>query len=102
MITKKQIKQLTNTIIEVEQPDQIILFGSYAYGEPHEASDLDILVVEGVQSATPQTRDRSFEIVVVCAFSVRYCVLYASRNREMAPHTLSIYYNSHVKRQSYV
>jgi uncharacterized protein len=26
-------------------PEKIILFGSYAYGEPSEASDLDILVV---------------------------------------------------------
>ncbi len=26
-------------------PDQIILFGSYAYGEPHADSDVDLLVV---------------------------------------------------------
>lgn len=29
------------------QPEKIILFGSYAYGEPSEESDLDILVVTG-------------------------------------------------------
>jgi uncharacterized protein len=29
------------------QPEKIILFGSYAYGEPNEDSDLDILVVTG-------------------------------------------------------
>lgn len=29
------------------QPEKIILFGSYAYGEPAEGSDLDILVVTG-------------------------------------------------------
>lgn len=28
-------------------PEKIILFGSYAYGEPSEGSDLDILVVTG-------------------------------------------------------
>lgn len=28
-------------------PEKIILFGSYAYGEPAEGSDLDILVVTG-------------------------------------------------------
>jgi uncharacterized protein len=27
------------------QPEKIILFGSYAYGEPHRDSDLDLLVV---------------------------------------------------------
>jgi uncharacterized protein len=29
------------------QPEKIILFGSYAYGEPNSNSDLDILVVTG-------------------------------------------------------
>lgn len=29
------------------QPEKIILFGSYAYGNPNEDSDLDILVVTG-------------------------------------------------------
>jgi predicted nucleotidyltransferase len=29
------------------QPEKIILFGSYAYGEPADDSDLDILVVTG-------------------------------------------------------
>ena len=27
------------------EPDKIILFGSYAYGTPHDDSDVDILVV---------------------------------------------------------
>lgn len=45
MIMQDQIEQLKQTIIEVEQPQQIILFGSYAYGEPREESDLDVLVV---------------------------------------------------------
>ena len=29
------------------KPEKIILFGSYAYGEPEDNSDLDILVVTG-------------------------------------------------------
>ncbi|OFX55160.1 MAG: DNA polymerase subunit beta [Bacteroidetes bacterium GWB2_41_8] len=29
------------------QPEKIILFGSYAYGNPTDSSDLDILVVTG-------------------------------------------------------
>ena len=46
MITQNDIEKLTNTIIGVEQPDQIVLFGSYAYGEPNETSDLDVLIVK--------------------------------------------------------
>ncbi len=35
-------------------PEQIILFGSYAYGKPTEESDLDILVVTG-DNTVPST-----------------------------------------------
>ena len=40
---KKFIKSVTNTI----NVDQIILFGSYAKGNPHEYSDIDIALVSG-------------------------------------------------------
>jgi predicted nucleotidyltransferase len=33
--------------LKATQPEKIILFGSYAYGEPSAESDLDILVVTG-------------------------------------------------------
>ena len=33
--------------LKLTDPDKIILFGSYAYGEPSNESDLDILVVTG-------------------------------------------------------
>jgi hypothetical protein len=38
-------------IVERFRPDKIILFGSYAYGEPSEHSDFDLLVVRrGISS----------------------------------------------------
>ena len=42
---KKMISEMVGRIIEERQPEKIILFGSYAYGEPTEDSDLDILMV---------------------------------------------------------
>jgi predicted nucleotidyltransferase len=39
------IRRYARQIAEKFDPDQIILFGSYAYGMPHEWSDVDILVV---------------------------------------------------------
>jgi len=33
--------------LKLTNPEKIILFGSYAYGDPSEGSDLDILVVTG-------------------------------------------------------
>jgi predicted nucleotidyltransferase len=40
-----EIRRFARKVAERFHPDKIILFGSYAYGEPHEDSDVDILVV---------------------------------------------------------
>jgi len=45
MVTKQQIHQLTQKIIMYFHPLQVILFGSYGYGEPDEYSDVDLLVI---------------------------------------------------------
>jgi uncharacterized protein len=42
---KKYIEDLREQIVRVANPEKIILFGSYAYGEPNEDSDVDLLVV---------------------------------------------------------
>ncbi|MFI5455808.1 MAG: nucleotidyltransferase domain-containing protein [Isosphaerales bacterium] len=39
------IRRFARQIAEKFDPARIILFGSYAYGQPHEWSDVDILVV---------------------------------------------------------
>src|ERR1051325_8571494 len=39
------IRRYAREVAERFQPDQIILFGSHAYGEPHADSDVGILVV---------------------------------------------------------
>jgi len=36
---------LSKKIVEEFQPDRIILFGSYAYGQPTEDFDVDLLVI---------------------------------------------------------
>jgi predicted nucleotidyltransferase len=44
-IPMRVIRRYARAIAERFQPDKIILFGSYAYGTPHENSDVDLLVV---------------------------------------------------------
>jgi predicted nucleotidyltransferase len=44
-IPMRVIRRFARQVAEKFQPDKIILFGSYAYGTPHEDSDVDILVV---------------------------------------------------------
>jgi uncharacterized protein len=39
------IRKFARDVAERFEPDKIILFGSHAYGTPHEDSDVDILVV---------------------------------------------------------
>jgi predicted nucleotidyltransferase len=45
MITQKEIEEIVKRIVTVYKPEKILLFGSYAYGNPTEDSDLDLLVV---------------------------------------------------------
>jgi len=44
-IPRRVIYRYARAIAEEFHPDKIILFGSYAYGTPHEDSDVDLLVV---------------------------------------------------------
>jgi uncharacterized protein len=45
VIPMRVIRRYARAIAQEFQPDKIILFGSYAYGTPHEDSDVDLLVV---------------------------------------------------------
>src|SRR5271154_2767897 len=44
-IPMRVIREYARRVAERFQPDKIILFGSYAYGQPHADSDVDILVI---------------------------------------------------------
>lgn len=46
MITEAQIQAVVARIVAGYAPDRIVLFGSYAYGVPHEHSDLDLLIIK--------------------------------------------------------
>ena len=45
MVSAKAIQETCNDIIREFAPQQVILFGSYAYGTPTEDSDVDLFVV---------------------------------------------------------
>src|ERR1700676_2187719 len=49
------IRRFARRIAERFQPDKIILFGSYAYGKPHEESDVDLLVILRTKNAIDQS-----------------------------------------------
>lgn len=43
--TDENLNSFVNRIVELFQPEQIILFGSRAYGEPHPLSDYDLFII---------------------------------------------------------
>lgn len=45
LVTRRQIRAVVDRIVEAAHPDKVILFGSYAYGNPTVDSDVDFLVV---------------------------------------------------------
>jgi uncharacterized protein len=54
--SSKLTRSLVQEIVSSFRPKRITLFGSYAYGEPHEDSDLDLLVVT---DHLPSRRERT-------------------------------------------
>ena len=45
MISEEKIQEMIQLLVEVYEPTAVYLFGSYAWGEPNEDSDLDFFVV---------------------------------------------------------
>ena len=45
MITQEKIDEIIKIIVSSCNPEKVLLFGSYAYGNPTKNSDLDLLVV---------------------------------------------------------
>ena len=46
-----QLLPYLQVLVEQFHPEQVILFGSYAYGEPNQDSDVDLLVVKPMESS---------------------------------------------------
>jgi len=44
-VTNELLSKVSDCIVESIQPEKIVLFGSYAWGNPHPDSDVDLFVV---------------------------------------------------------
>jgi uncharacterized protein len=66
------IRRFARQIAERFRPEKIILFGSYAYGKPHNESDVDLLVIMPARNVIDQSiriglafkRPFSFDLIV--------------------------------------
>lgn len=50
------LNEMTRRLVAEFQPEQVILFGSHAWGTPSEDSDLDLLVIVSASDLTPTAR----------------------------------------------
>ncbi|MBI3732254.1 MAG: nucleotidyltransferase domain-containing protein [Chloroflexi bacterium] len=55
-IDQSQLAEITQRLIDEFQPEQVILFGSHAWGTPHDDSDLDLLVIIPTSSLSEYER----------------------------------------------
>lgn len=60
IIAEQKIKEIANKIIKEYEPEKIILFGSWAWGEPGPDSDADLLIVKKSQKSRPE-REREVQ-----------------------------------------
>ncbi len=59
MVSENKINEVVNSIALNYQPEKIILFGSYAFGNPTDDSDLDFIIIKNTD--TPSQR-RGWEV----------------------------------------
>ena len=52
------LTEITRRLVEEFQPEQVVLFGSHAWGHPDDDSDVDFLVIVSHASEQPTARAR--------------------------------------------
>ena len=50
------LREITRRLVAEFQPEQVILFGSHAWGTPHQDSDADLLVIVSQSDEKPVQR----------------------------------------------
>ncbi len=87
-IDEALLKDMTSRLVSTFHPDQIILFGSHAWGNPHAGSDVDLYVVVPESSERPLQRARRAR---ACLGDVRIALDILVRTRSEADKYRSVY-----------
>ena len=67
------IRRYARQIAERFHPEKIILFGSYAYGHPHEDSDVDLLVIMPARNQLDQAFKIRWQLPAPFAMDLLVC-----------------------------
>ena len=64
MISQEKIQEAVNRLVKAYEPLQIYLHGTYAWGNPDEDDDLNLLViVEASEKKISQRGDKAFDVL---------------------------------------
>lgn len=56
-VTQEKIQEVVDRIVKRYNPDKIILFGSYVWGNPNSDSDVDLFIVKDTNNTKEMSRD---------------------------------------------
>ena len=62
-LTDDHFEDIVRAVLAVSQPAAIILFGSYARGDVHQFSDLDLLVIRKKEFRTGESRRKELGLL---------------------------------------
>ncbi len=65
VVTEALLADMAQRIVEALHPEKVILFGSYAYGTPHEDSDIDLFVIMKPKYAEETNHQRVMDVTDV-------------------------------------
>jgi uncharacterized protein len=92
-ISKSKIQEAVKRLVDTYQPLTIYLFGSYAWGKPHEESDLDfMLVVAENTQHTLELRRQGNRALAGIGFSVDFLFNSPSSFNDKSEHPSSLEY----------
>ena len=74
MINHTKINEVVDRIVDGYQPQQIILFGSFAYGTPNEDSDLDLFVLKDTDKNIKERNREVGKLLIGTKIPVDYFV----------------------------
>ena len=74
MISQSKINDIVNRIVEGYKPQQIILFGSFAYGTPNEDSDIDLFVLKDSDKSIIERNREVGQLLIGAKVPVDYFV----------------------------
>ncbi len=78
MVSQTEIEKLVNTVVEIEHPQKVVLFGSYANDNAHDESDVDLLVIVKQSNTSKLARMKNIrqqlgKFNFFCTLSKFYC-----------------------------